>query len=266
MNVVKFSIEFERIYKIGFVLALIFLVFGCKSHVKKEQNSLLVYCAASLTDVVTELKNDFEEETGASLKLSFASSGTLARQIENGADPALYISANKKWFDYLEEKSLLVPGTGKEIAGNRMVLVAPTQSDLDAFPFSVEMDLPKTIKGKLAIGDPQHVPAGIYAMQIIERLGWKSKLEPKLLTTVDVRSALMLVELGEADAGIVYKTDALKSDKVKIITEFPGSLHDDVDYYMALVKGAGNNLSNELYNYICSDRARIIWEKYGFEK
>jgi molybdate transport system substrate-binding protein len=251
--------------KKGLYLIIVFLLFSaCQSKKASEQKEVVVYCAASLTDIVTELAKDFETETNVRIKLNLASSGTLARQIEHGAIPAIFISANKEWLAYLDSLELTVPKSGKRIAGNQLVLVAPLNSEIQPFDFSGEVYLPKLFEGRLSIGDPQHVPAGMYAVQALKNLGYETEFESRFLPAKDVRSALMVVEMGEADAGIVYKTDALKSGKVKIVTQFPDSLYEPVSYYMALIKGAENDRSLQLYNYLVSEKASPVWAKYGF--
>lgn len=239
---------------------------ACSSQKKKsgKQDELVVFCAGSLIDVVSEIATDFENDSGTEVKLNFASSGTLARQIEHGASPDIFISANKKWLDYLNQQHLIIPETQKKMAGNSLVWVAPLQSEHKEMVFSPDLALPDLFEGRLSIGDPAHVPAGSYAVQLLENLGWKDELEPRFLPAKDVRSALMVVELGEVEAGIVYKTDVLKSKKVKVITEFPDSLHAPVHYYIAIVKGQKNKNSLTLYNYIVSDEAKQTLKKYGF--
>ena len=251
--------------KIFFYIILTFIFLSsCKGHQNKNNNELVIFCAASLTDVISEIADNFEKEFQTDVKLNLASSGALARQIEHGAMPSIYISANKKWLNYLHQKDLTVPGTEKKIADNSMVLVAPATSDLNPMDYPLNIPLPELIDGKLSIGDPSHVPAGNYALQLLEKLGWKEKLESRFLPAKDVRSAIMVVELGEVEAGIVYKTDALKSKKVKIITEFPDSLYSPVDYYMTIIEGQKNEKSLSLYNYILSDEVKNTWWKYGF--
>ncbi|WP_167619433.1 molybdate ABC transporter substrate-binding protein [Maribellus sediminis] len=251
---------------ITYLVVLVFLFSACGSKKSPQKQELLVFCAASLTDVITDITSSFEETTKIDVKLNLASSGTLARQIENGAQPDLFISANKKWLDYLIEKGIADSTLSNRIAGNRMVLVAPVNSALQSFQFSDTINLPGLFDGRLSIGDPQHVPAGTYAMQILENLGCADELKPRFLPAKDVRSALMVVELGEVEAGIVYKTNALKSGKVKVLTEFPDSLHKPVGYYMCSIKGAENDRSLQLYNYIVSEKMTPVWEKYGFKR
>ncbi|MFW6259636.1 MAG: molybdate ABC transporter substrate-binding protein, partial [Tangfeifania sp.] len=247
-----------------YILLLAIFFPACNSGREKNKDELVVFCAASLTDVIAEITDDFEGDSGTEVKLNFASSGTLARQIEHGATPSVYISANKKWLDYLNRKDYVISETREKIAENSLVWVAPLQSEQKKKAFSPGMSFPDLFEGRLSIGDPGHVPAGSYAVQLLENLEWREKLEPRFLPAKDVRSALMVVEMGEVEAGIVYKTDALKSEKVKIITEFPDSLYGPVHYYMAIIKGQKNEKSLTLYNYILSDKVKQTWNKYGF--
>lgn len=253
--------------KTGLYIIIIVLLFSACSQ-KKEHNKkeITVFCAASLTDVIREISKEFQKEYDVEVKLNLASSGTLARQIEHGATPAIFISANKNWIDYLDQLGLLIPETEKSIAKNSMVLIAPRGSQVEPFAFFSEMNLPDLFAGRISVGDPQHVPAGSYATQIVKKLGCEEELKSRFLPAKDVRSALMVVELGEVEAGIVYRTDALKSGKVKIITEFPDSLYEPVYYYVSLIKGQKTEISDNLYNFISSEKTIPIWEKYGFKE
>ena len=252
--------------KVLYIIICIGLFFSsCANKTKDESKSITIFCAASLTDVISEIVAGFEEKEQIEVKLNLASSGTLARQIEHGATPGIFISANKNWIDYLNQLNLTIPETEKSIAGNSMVLIAPLESILDSFAFSTDINLPELFEGRISIGDPQHVPAGTYAKQVFENLGFEKELESRILPAKDVRSALMVVEMGEVEAGVVYKTDAMKSKKVKIITEFPDSLHEPVNYYMVIINKQQNETSTKLYNYIVSQETEPVWEKYGFK-
>jgi len=254
----------KRITLYIIVLGLFF--FGCIHKNKSIDNKLVIFCASSLTDVMSDLVEEYENEFQTDVNFNLASSGTLARQIEHGAEPAIFISANKKWLDYLNQKKLTIPGSEITIAGNSMVLIAPENSPLDSFIFTNGINLAELFEGRLSIGDPNHVPAGSYAIQLLENLGLEKNMASRFLPAKNVRSALMVVELGEAEAGIVYKTDALKSKRVKIITEFPDSLYEPVHYYMTIIEGQKNEKSLSLYNYILSDEVKQVWKKYGFSR
>ncbi len=240
--------------KINYLLILLFFV-SCSGPKKTGEKEITVFAAASLTDVITDLAANFEKEHQVTVKLSLAASGTLARQIEQGADADVYLSANKNWMDYLVEK-----GKTKEttvFATNDLVLVSPIDRN---FQFEKVDSLLMYTESRIAIGDPGYVPVGKYAMQVFDY--YQLDLSSKLFQTQDVRSALMMVELGEADFGIVYKTDALQSEKVKIIFTFPDESHSPVQYYGALI--SEKSLAKQFYDYLYSSEAKKVLSNYSF--
>jgi len=249
--------------KLTLYIVVLFLLFGCGRKAKTESNEMLVFCAASLTNVITELSEKYEKENNVDIQLNFASSGTLARQIEHGAEPAIYISANEKWVDYLIQLDILVAETKFKVAGNSMVVVVPAESSIDSISFTA--DFPKLFNGRLAMGDPKHVPAGDYAQQAIKKAGIADELKDRILPAKDVRSALMVVELGEVEMGIVYKTDALMSKKVKIVCNIPSGIHSPIGLYAAVLKKKNNDQSIGFYKYLSSPEAKTIWIKHGFK-
>lgn len=246
-----------------YIIVLSFFI-GCTNHNEKEKQKILVFCAASLTDVISEISTEFEKKYPINIQLNFASSGTLARQIEHGANPSLFISANKKWVSYLNDIGKTISGSEKEIAGNSLVAVAPVKSEIDSFSFEPGFDFTKIFKGRISIGDPKHVPAGEYAMQAIEKIGFTNEIEKRLLPAKDVRSALMVVELGATELGIVYKTDALKSEKVKIVAEIPSGLHLPIRYFASVLKNSNNEHTKLFYDFLNSGASKKIWLKNGF--
>ena len=233
-----------------------------KNHQKAKLQFIVQH---SLTDVVGELSGQFEEDNQVEVKLNLASSGTLARQIEQGAPADIYLSANKSWMDYLYTIDLIEENSIKQCAGNSLVVITPLGSPIDTLSGIELKALPEVFNGRLSMGDPEYVPAGAYAREALQNLGCFGQLENRLLPAKDVRSALMVVELGEAEAGIVYKTDALNSKKVKIVGLIPDSLYQPVNYYIAMVKGRESQLTTNFYTFILSKEAFPTWEKYGFK-
>lgn len=246
-------------------IILLFLICSCGIQNKAEQPKILIFCASSLTNVVSDIAEEFEAKNNIKVRLNFASSGTLARQIEHGASPAVFISANKKWVTHLNQTGKTVPEYEKEVAGNSLVLIAPKNSQIDSFTFETGLNLSDKFQGRLSLGDPKHVPAGTYAMQAIEQIGCKTEIGSRLLPAKDVRSALLVVELGETAAGIVYKTDALKSEKVRIIAEIPVIYHTPIAYYLAILKGKNDKNTKLFYDFLNTETATNIWIKYGFK-
>lgn len=218
-----------------------------------------VFAAASTTDVMNELAETFKASGGEPVRFNFASSGALARQINAGAPVDVYVSANTKWMSFLEGKGLLADGTRVDVVKNSLVLAVPTGSAMtyDGFPENLE--------GMLAVGDFKSVPAGTYAEASLKALGWLDDVQGKLVTGASVRTVLMYVERGETDAGIVYLTDAMQSEKVKVIGTFPEDTHPPIVYPAACMKESGAS-AKAFLDFIQSSAGSAIWKKHGFER
>ncbi|MFP4380924.1 MAG: molybdate ABC transporter substrate-binding protein [Candidatus Sumerlaeia bacterium] len=244
---------------------LVFCLFiaGCGGDSEDDDvKDLIIFAAASTTDLITELGNTYAKEKGVALKFNFAASSTLARQIEAGGRADVYISANTKWMDYLVEKGFVAESDVAPFMSNTLVWIAP-----ESATYKIELAqgaaLPDAFKGRLSMGDPDHVPAGIYGKEALESLGWWTKLESRVMPAPDVRSVLRMVALGEADGGIVYKTDALVEKKVKIITAFSKDLHAPIQYLAAPVQGSH---AGDFIDYLQSAKAEEIVIRLGFHQ
>lgn len=230
---------------------------------EQPKEEVRIFAAASLGEVLGELVEKFEEESHSQIKVNFASSGTLARQIIQGAGPDLYISANRKWVNYVDSLGF-VEGEIFSIAENGLVLISPKECKLTQSELNADVNLPDLLgNNRLSMGDPMHVPAGIYAQEALHYFGWEDILKDHLLPGKDVRAALGVVELGESPLGIVYRTDAIKSERVKIIGSFPSASHSPIEYLAALCKD--NQAAKDFFAFIRSDESKDIWQKYGFE-
>jgi len=229
-----------------------------------QAKTLTVFAAASTVQVLNEIRNDWNAEGTPRIRVIYGSSGALARQIENGAPANIYFSANSTWVDYLVEKRLAAAETRKTLFRNRIVLVAPAAAVLPQ-PFSLVTDTLPALgtNGRLAIGDPQHVPAGIYARQALSSLGLWSPLSHRTVATQNVRLALALVQRGEAPLGIVYYTDAIQADQVRITAIFDGSLHAPIDY-QAIAIGQPDADTARFLAYLGADSTEAIFCKFGF--
>ncbi|MGF1690998.1 molybdate ABC transporter substrate-binding protein [Photobacterium kagoshimensis] len=228
--------------------------------------TVTVFAASSLTNAVTELSDRYQEKNGVDSRLSFASSSALARQISQGAPADIYISANVKWMDYLQSLQVIENDSRKPLLENSLVMVAPLSYPNDTVTPSASWDVAATLMDtRMAVGDPNHVPAGRYAQQALENLGVWEAAKPHLARANNVRSALVLVERGESNLGIVYKTDAKISKKVKIVAEFPDSSHAPIRYPMAIVKNKATPVVQNYYMFLQSEEAKAVFEKYGFE-
>ncbi len=234
-----------------------------KSDQANNEESIMVFAGASLTDVLSEIIDSFEIQYKVNVKTNMASSGTLARQIEQGATTDIYISASKKWADYVDSLGYIIDGYKKQVATNELVLIAPKTSNIQVNSIDSTLSLLALLgDNRISMGDPLHVPVGKYAKQSLEYFGWYQQLNAKILPAKDVRSALMVVEMEEAPIGIVYKTDALKSEKVKILNTFPEKSHMPIVFIAGLINE--NNVAKEFFAYLSSEEPRKIWAKYGF--
>jgi molybdate transport system substrate-binding protein len=198
--------------------------------------------------------------------MSFASSSTLARQIEQGAPANIFASADEKWMDYLAAKKLIVPDTRKDLLGNELVLVVPADKPQHvAIGHGFNLARMLGPDGRVATGDPAHVPVGIYAEQALKKLGIWDTVSQRLARADDVRSALLLVERGEAPAGIVYATDAAVSHAVMVAGTFPADSHDPISYPFAVVKTGDTPEARALMRYLSGPQARTVFVKRGFK-
>ena len=227
---------------------------------------LTVFAAASLTDAMKDVSALWTKAGHPPLSLSFGASSTLARQIEQGAPAALFASADEKWMDYLADKKLIVADTRKDLLGNDLVLVVPADKPQHV-TIGPGFDLLGMLgpNGRIATGDPAHVPVGLYAEQALKKLGMWDAVQPRLARTDDVRGALLLVERGEAPAGIVYATDAAVSKGVMVAGVFPANSHDPVSYPFAVVKAGDTPEARALMTFLAGPDARSIFDKRGFK-
>lgn len=246
-------------------ISAILTVFGTKAVLGAELKKITIFAAASTTNAVTEIAGLFEKSHPVQVRLSFASSSTLAKQIENGAPADIFLSADLKWMDYLADKGAIVPSSRSDLLGNRIVLIAPKDSALGNLTVDSALNLTDLLgEGRLAMGDPDHVPAGMYGKKAFEKLGLWNAVKDRLARAKDVRAALVLVERGETPLGQVYATDAAISDKVKIVGTFPEDSHPPIIYPVAMVKESV--YASEFITFLKSENATEIFRKYGFSR
>ena len=230
----------------------------------RADEELTLFAAASMTDALTAAAEAYTAAGGPPVKLAFASSSTLAKQIENGAPADLFVSADQRWMDYLEERQLVAAGTRVDLAGNALVLIAPPGSTLAIEP-APGFDLAGALgDDRLAIGDPEHVPAGRYAKAALEYLGAWEAVEPKSVFAADVRAALAFVERGEVAAGIVYATDAAISESVRLVAASPQESHAPAVYPTAASAGRDDPAVRAFLAFLTGDAAADILRGYGF--
>lgn len=226
----------------------------------KSSGMVLVLAAASTTNAMDEIRQQFTKETGIEVRASYAASSTLAQQVIHGAEADVFVSADQKWADFLGTRGLIAQR--RNLLGNRLVIVVPNESSLRLT--KVE-DLTTASIEHLALGDPQSVPAGRYAKQALTKLGIWEQVKGKVVAAEDVRHALTFVETGNAQAGIVYSTDAAISKKVKTVVEVPGDLTEPIRYPIALLAhGKDRAEAQSFYRYLASPAAAKVFQKYGF--
>ena len=228
----------------------------------QSNNNLLISAAASLKEALEEIKPLYQQsKPNVNINYNFGSSGALQQQIEQGAPADIFISAAKKQVDALEQKGLLVAGTRNIIAKNRLVLVVPK----NAVGITSFYSLKDAKVKKIAIGEPRSVPAGQYAQQVLEKLKIWSEIKSKLVFANNVRQVLASVESGNADAGLVYITDAKISDKVKVVVTADEKYHSPIIYPLAVVKRSKNvDAAKEFSQFLSSNQAKTVFKKYGF--
>ncbi|MDQ0220681.1 molybdate transport system substrate-binding protein [Peribacillus cavernae] len=261
-------------FNILFSMFVLVLLFGCsnpnssseeenyENTESKEKVELTVSAAASLQDALTEIKENYEKKhTNIDLTFNFGSSGALKQQIEQGAPVDLFFSAAEDKFDELVQKDEIDTNQGVDLVGNELVLIVPKDSENTIADFT---DL-TTQADKLAMGTPESVPAGKYAKQTLENLKLWDSLHNKVVYAKDVRQVLSYVETGNVNAGIVYKTDALISDKVKIVATADKSTHDPIIYPVGVIKDTKHSEeATEFYEYLQGKEALDLLKQYGF--
>jgi len=217
-----------------------------------------VFAAASLTDALREAARGFEAATGHKVSFNFGGSNDLARQIRAGAPADLFFSADLVQMEALEKDGRVSPIDRIDVLSNALAVVVPSDSKAKVASAADLRGL-----GKLALANPEAVPAGVYAKQYLQAEGAWDAVKDRVVPTLDVRAALAAVEAGHVDAGIVYKTDAALSKRVKVAFEVPRERGPKIVYPLSLVQGA-KPAATQLRDYLVSDEARAVYEKHGF--
>jgi molybdate transport system substrate-binding protein len=226
-------------------------------------DTLIVFAAASLKDALDESVEAYQTRTNDRVVVSYAASSALAKQIEAGAPADLFISADLDWMDYLEQRRLIKPGTRLNLLTNRLVLIAPADSKVSV-NIAPGFPLAKLLRGgRLAMANPDAVPAGKYGKASLEALGVWKDVQAKVASAENVRAALLLVSRGEAPLGIVYRTDAAADPRVKVVGMFPGSTHPPIVYPVAMTI-TGKAPAEAFLKWLNQAKARAIFEKHGF--
>jgi molybdate transport system substrate-binding protein len=225
---------------------------------------ITVFAAASLKEALDEQAKTFEAASGDKVVISYGGSNTLAKQIEGSAPADLFISADLDWMDYVDQRKLLMGGTRVNLLRNTLVLIAPASST-SALKIGPNFGLASALgQEKLAMANPDSVPAGKYGKAALEALGVWGSVEKQVARAENVRAALALVSRGEAPFGIVYATDAFSDKGVRIVDTFPANTHPPIVYPAAVLASSKSSAAKPLLDYLKSVGARRVWEKYGF--
>lgn len=246
------------------LLALIALIFGAVAPVGAQPRAPLVLAAASLQESLNAAADGWARHGHPRPTISFASSSALARQIEARAPADLFISADEEWMDYVARKNLLRPATRVSFLTNRLVLIAPVASQtrlniVRGFPLGRSLG-----NGRLAMADPDAVPAGKYGKEALTRLGVWPAVAGKIARAENVRAALALVSRGEAPFGIVYATDARADRGVRVVGIFPDSTHAPITYPVATLATATSSDAEPFRRYLISAEGKAIFRGFGF--
>lgn len=245
-------------------LIIIACVASCGRKRRSPDTSLRISAAASLIDVMGEIADLYRRQTGVTCELNFSASSILARQIAQGHAADLLVSANPDWVEYLDRKGLLAPDGVSVVAGNSLVVVIPANSNVA--PARLRELAGKDFR-RIALADPSHAPAGMYARAALEEAGVWAELEGRVVGAVDVRAALAFVEEGTVNCGIVYRSDALNSDRVSITFTVPDG--ENRITFVGAVTTHGAQAGDEAYaflRFLSSSAAQAVFAKHGFEK
>lgn len=232
------------------------------SIIEKQQVNLTVSAAISLSNALKEIKQIYQsQQPSVNITYNFGASGALQQQILQGANVDVFFSAATKQIDTLQKNNLLVDETRRNLLTNNLVLITVK----DGVPLTNFQELTNKQIKRIAIGEPKSVPVGQYSQELLTNLGIWQQVKPKIVFANNVRQVLTFVETGNADAGIVYTTDAKESNQVKVRATAPGNFHSPIIYPVAVIKGSRNQDAAKSYvQFIASEQAKTVFQKYGF--
>lgn len=245
-------------------LIALLAAFSLTAAAAAQPRAPLVLAAASLQEALTEAADSWARAGNARPVISFAASSALARQITAGAPADLFLSADKPWMDAVEKQGLIRRGTRVSFLANRLVLVAPV-AQARPLPIRRGFALTRALRnGRLAMADPDAVPAGKYGKAALQRLGVWPQVAGRVARAENVRAALALVERGQAPLGIVYATDARASTRVRVVATFPAASHPPITYPLALLTTSRSAQAEPFRRFLLSARGKAIFRRHGF--
>jgi molybdate transport system substrate-binding protein len=246
------------------LLAMLFAASVALVAAQAHAATVTVFAAASLKEAMDAQARAFEANTGNKVVASYGASNTLAKQVEGGAPADLFISADFDWMNYIDQRHLLAPGTRVTLLRNALVLIAPAASVV-SLKIAPGFGLAAALHGeKLAMANPDSVPAGKYGKSALMNLGVWTTVEKQVARAENVRAALVLVSRGEAPFGIVYATDALADKGVRIVDTFAADSHPPIVYPAAMLAASRSPAARPLLDYLRSGAADALWQQYGF--
>jgi len=247
------------------LLILLFVLSALPGSAVARQRGPLVLAAASLQEAMTDAADAWAVRRHPRPVISFAASSALARQVEAGAPADLFVSADEEWMDYLAARSLILPATRATLLANRLVLIAPADSRV-RLAIARNFPLARALgNGRLAMADPDAVPAGRYGKAALTRLGVWAGVRNRIASAENVRAALALVERGVAPLGIVYATDARASSRVRIVGTFPADSHPPITYPIARLRASTHPEAEAFRRFLLSREGKAIFARRGFD-
>ena len=233
---------------------------------RADDSTITVFAAASLKESMDEAATAFQRGTGQSLRVSYAASSALARQIEQGAPADVFVSADLEWMDYLQQRKLIDPATRGNLLGNALVLVAPKSGTARSTTLRKGSDLRPLLgaDGRIAVALTDSVPAGKYAKAAFTSLGMWPQLQTRLAEAENVRAALLLVARGEAPLGVVYASDAQAEPAVRVLATFPDDSHPPIIYPVARIAGSKQPQAAAFVAWLHTPVAQAIFRRHGF--
>lgn len=245
--------------------AIALLVSGNAARAADAPKPLTVFAAASLKESLDEAATAYQRATGQPVRVSYAASSALARQVEQGAPADVFLSADLDWMDYLERRGLIDTRTRRNLLGNTLVLVAPANGNAAPIVLRPGLDLrPRLGNGRLALALTASVPAGKYAKAAFVSLGMWKTLEPRIAETENVRAALMLVARGETPLGAVYGSDARAESRVRVVADFPAGTHPPIVYPVARIDASRHPHAAKFVRWLGTPAAAAIFRRRGF--
>ena len=219
-----------------------------------------LFAAASLAEAITEIGSAWQAATGVTVRSSFAASGAVARQVEAGAPADIVVLADTIWMDRLIERGRIAPETRVDLVGNRLVVIAAADAAIEGDPF----DRLTRTDGRLVIGDPDSVPAGVYARTWLQQIGRWDAVRDRLVLASDVRAVRAFVARGEAALGVVYASDAVGAGQVRIVLTPPPPEQPRILYPAALTRPA-KPMAAEFLTHLRSAEAMAVFRRHGFD-